>query len=185
MYSSALPIICNLQSSLQINVFHGLYTASWTKFTCIALLDALKGVTTTLSLRAPESKDSLATQRLLLVIDILTSVLLLTADMLWAGAILTALQADFPGWASHDFRIYENLSGGMRMFMPRKSLQGDPDAPLWSRPDEFNDLNILAQLNTSMRMYESLHVSSLVVRVCTKQALTTYERIIRAFVINH
>lgn len=89
----------------------------------------------------------------------------MTADGLWAAAITTALQADFASFSTNELRVYENLGGGMRIFMPRKALQGNPDAPVWSRPDNLKDLFILASLNTAIRVYHSLHLSSLVVRV--------------------
>lgn len=97
--------------------------------------------------------------------------LLLTADVLWAAAIVTALQADFPGWANHDFRMYDAFGSGMRMFMPRKLLQGNPDSPIWSRPDNHDDLNTLAALNMALSIYDSLHLGSLVVRVSAESHL--------------
>lgn len=156
---------------MQVNIFDGVYNTGWSRFTFVALLDVLKVVTTVWSLRSADSKGSNVTQKLVLFCDMITSGLLITADGLWAAAITTALRADFAGFSANEFRVYENLGGGMRIFMPRKALRGNPNAPVWSRPDNLNDLVILANLNTAMRVYHSLHLSSLVVRVCKRNPL--------------
>ena len=152
---------------MQINVVNGLYKAGWSHFVWLAILDFVKVTVTARSLQSSAYNSAAMTQRLIFFSDVLTSGLLLTADSLWAAAILTALQADFPGSISHDFRFYNDFGSGMRIFMPRKQLEGNPEAPVWSRPDDHRDLKKLAGLNAAVRLYESLRISSLVVRVCT------------------
>eukprot|EP00892_Ulva_mutabilis_P006741 jgi/Ulvmu1/4439/UM002_0164.1 len=111
-----------------------------------------------------EYKRAMVTHRLIIFSDVVTSVLLLTADILWAAAITTALHADFPGRAVQAFQVYNDFGGEMRIFMPRKVLEGDSDAAAWSRQDDHQDLYVLAALNSALRIYDSLRLSSLVVR---------------------